>query len=463
LAVPKDKAYYKAVRRVVAALNSNVDLKKQIDIVTRGMAISMGTGVSMLLLDSTGKKLVHVSSWKLPQFFLRKGAIDAEKSILEVTTGEPVVIADVKTDNRIQFPKIAAESGIVSMLAVPILSDGSVAGSLRAYAREPYEFTNQDISFVRTLANLVSVALNRDAHRQETETAVAPIRRTRSVVFANPSEEEFARILDFYNIEWIYEPRSFPLKWEGDKVTEMFTPDFYMPTLDLYVEVTTLKQSLVTRKNRKLRRLLLLYPDIKIILLHRKEYLSLLARYGVGPLAHARARSIRRILFTAAEIEAKVKELAGRISQDYTGYDLVLVGMQRGFICFMADLIRYITIPLNLDFMTISYYGGSDHSIVKITKDLDLNISGKHVLVIEDIVDTGMTLNSVLGQLRSRKVASIAVCTLLDKKMRRIVDVPLKYVGFEVQDEFLVGYGLDYREEYRNLPFIGVPELENLV
>ena len=461
MAVPKEKAYYKTVRRVAAALNSTAELKKQIDIITRGMAISMGVGVSMLLLDSTGKKLVHISSWKLPQFFLRKGTIDPERSLLEVATKEPVVISDVKSDSRIQYPKLAAEAGIISLLAVPILSNSSVAGSLRAYSKESYDFTNQDISFVKTLANLASLALSHDVHRQEQETTETPIRRARSVVFANPSEEEFARILDFYNIEWIYEPRSFPLKWEDEKVTEMFTPDFYLPTLDLYVEVTTLKQSLVTRKNRKLRRLRQLYPEIKIILLHKKEYLSLLARYGVGPLAHTRARSISRVLFSAAEIEAKVRELANKISQDYTGKDLVLIGMQRGFICFMADLIRFITIPLNLDFMTISYYGGSDHSVVKITKDLDLNISGKHVLVIEDIVDTGMTLNSVLDQLRSRKVASMAVCTLLDKKMRRIVDVPLKYVGFEVQDEFLVGYGLDYREEYRNLPFIGVPELEN--
>ena len=170
-----------------------------------------------------------------------------------------------------------------------------------------------------------------------------------------------------------------------------------------------------------------------------------------------------RVLYSAAEIEEKVKELADRISKDYAGRDLVIIGIQRGFICFMADLIRQITIPLNLDFITISYYGSSDHSMFKITKDLDLNITGKHVLIIEGIVDTGMTLNSILDQLRSRKVASLAVCTLLDKRIRRIVDVPLQYVGFEVQDEFLVGYGLDYREEYRNLPFIGVPELEKSI
>jgi bifunctional protein TilS/HprT len=460
LALPKEKAYYKTIRRVVAALNSSDALKKQLDTIARGMAISMGTGVSLMLLDTSGKKLVHISSWKLPQFFLRKGAIDADRSLLEVSSRQPVVIADAKIDNRVQYPKIAAEAGILSILAVPILSGDSVIGSLRVYTKERYEFTNQDISFASTLANLASLALSRSTQHPQPETGIAPLRRVRSVTFANPSEEEFARILDFYNIEWIYEPRSFPLRWKGEAVTEMFTPDFYMPALDLYIEVTTLKQSLVTRKNRKLRRLRQLYPEVKIILLHKKEYASLLAKYGYGPLAHARARGVSRVLYSAVDIEEKVKELADRISKDYAGRDLVIIGMQRGFICFMADLIRHITIPIYLDFITISYYGAGDHSIFKITKDLDLNISGKHVLIVEGIVDTGMTLNSIINQLRSRKVASLAVCTLLDKRIRRIVDVPLQYVGFEVQDEFLVGYGLDFKEEYRNLPFIGVPDLE---
>ncbi|MCX6000597.1 MAG: phosphoribosyltransferase family protein, partial [Chloroflexi bacterium] len=115
---------------------------------------------------------------------------------------------------------------------------------------------------------------------------------------------------------------------------------------------------------------------------------------------------------------------------------------------------------LDVDFITISYYGGSDQSLFKITKDADLNIAGRDVIVVEGVVDTGMTLNSILNHLRLRKAASLAVCTLLDKRVRRIVDLPLEYVGFEVQDEFVVGYGLDYGEEYRNLPFVGVPELE---
>jgi hypoxanthine phosphoribosyltransferase len=366
----------------------------------------------------------------------------------EVITGQPVVIADATKDSRIQYPEIAARAGIVSVLGVPVMSGTSPAGSIRVYTRERYDFTNQDISFVVTMANLVAMALGQGIQKQENEAQAVPLRQARSVIFANPSEEELARILDFYNIEWVYEPRSFPLSWEGDKVTEMFTPDFYLPGLDLYIEVTTMKQSLVTKKNRKLRLLKKLYPEVKIMLLHKSEYAHLLARYGCGPLAHARARGISRVLYSSAQIEKKVQALAGRISKDYEGRHPVVVGMQRGFVCFMADLIRCITIPLDIDLITISYYRGSDHSALKITKDLDLDIAGRHIILVEGVVDTGMTLISVLNHLRARKRA------------RRIVDIPIDYAGFVISEEFVVGYGLDYREEYRNLPFIGVPEIE---
>lgn len=460
MSLSKEKACYKAVRRAVAVVNSSATLKEKLDTIIRATARSIGAGVSLVLLDSTRKKLIHTSTWGLPQFYLRKGALDADKSLPEILSGQPVVITDVVRDNRVQFPEIAAEAGIGSMLGVPVTSGGSVVGSIRVYAKERYEFTNQNISFMGTMANLVSVVLSQSLQPQDAKVDKTPLRQARSVTFANPSEEEFARILDFYNIEWVYEPRSFPLQWENDRVTEMFTPDFYLPGLDLYIEITTLKQRLVTRKNRKLRHLKELYPEVKIMLLHKSEYNRLLAKYGCGPFAYTRAHGISRVLYSAAEIEDKVSALAEQISRDYTGRRPVLVGVQRGFICFMADLIREITIPLDVDFITISYYSGENHSMFKITKDMDLNIAGRHVIVVEGVVDTGMTLSSILGHLKTRKPANLAVCTLLDKRVSRIVDIPLDYVGFEVRDEFVVGYGLDYGEEYRNLPFIGVPEFK---
>lgn len=279
--------------------------------------------------------------------------------------------------------------------------------------------------------------------------------RRREIAFAHPSEAEFARILDFYGVRWEYEPRSFSLRREGDRVLEMFTPDFYLPDLDLYIELTTMRQSLVTEKNRKLRHLRELYPDIKIRLLYKRDYHRLLAKYGYGPLARADVRGIERVLLTVDQLRDRVTELGRQISDDYAGTEPVLVGVLKGVAPFMADLMRHISLPLSVEFMAVSYYSGNVEG-VRITKDLDRDIRGAHVVMVEDIVDTGMTLNFLLHYLETRGPASLKVCTLLDKRVRRLVEVPLHYVGFKVGDEFVVGYGLDYREKYRNLPFIGV-------
>ncbi len=466
MAVSKERAYYKTVRRVVSRISPDTPLKEVMRSVVGGTARAIKAGASLVLLDSTGKKLVHTYSWDLPQSYIRKGLLDADKSLAEVVSGQPVAIAAIEHDSRVQYPELAAKAGIVSLLGVPLVVGDTVVGSLRVYAKEPTEFSNQDINFVSTMAHLAAVALHWDAVRQETKKAreakgrieaeVAALRQTMTTDFAHPSEEEFAHILDFYDIEWVYEPHSFPLKWEGDRVTEMFTPDFYLPGLDLYVQITTLKQSLVTEKNRKLRRHRELYPEIKITLLYKRDFDRLLAKYGYGPLAQTRGRGVNQVLYSSAEINRRVRELAEQISKNYAGRHPVMVGVLRGVFCFMADLLRQITVPLEVSFMAISYYGGEGGDVVKITKDLDINVAGRHVVMVEDIVDTGLTLSYVMNHIMAKGVASIAVCTLLDKRARRIVDVPLEYIGFEVPDEFVVGYGLDYREEYRNLPFIGI-------
>ncbi len=276
--------------------------------------------------------------------------------------------------------------------------------------------------------------------------------------FVHPSEEEFARILDFYRIKWVYEPKSFPLRWDGDRITEMFTPDFYLPGMDLYVELTTMKQSLVTRKNRKLRELRELYPDVNIRLLYRKDYQNLLEKYGYRALTPTTLENIDHILLSAEEIQRRVQDLAVQLSQDYAGQEVRLVGILKGVAFFMTDLMRRLTVPVSTDYMFITKYtrNGSDSDAVRILKDLDQPIEGEHLLLVEDIVDTGFTLRYILSYLRARKPASLRVCSLLDKRARRLVDVPLDYVAFEIPDEFVVGYGLDYRELYRNLPYICV-------
>ncbi len=304
------------------------------------------------------------------------------------------------------------------------------------------------------LARANSVQPHVEAPDQEAVTGALPPVTQGVMKFAHPSEMEFARILDFYGVKWTYEPRSFPLRWDGDRIVEMFTPDFYLPDLDMYIELTTLRQRLVTEKNRKLRVLRELHPDVNIKLLYKRDYHRLLAKYGYGPLAQEDIRGIECILIDTGQIQKRVMELGRQVSLDYTGTHPVLVGVLKGVLCFMSDLMRNISLPLSLEFMSISYFDSHEKG-VKITKDLDRGIRGQHVLMIEDIVDTGMTLNYLLNYLRTREPASLKVCTLLDKRVRRLVDVPLEYVGFEIPDEFVVGYGLDYMEKYRNLPFIG--------
>src|SRR6266542_176290 len=280
--------------------------------------------------------------------------------------------------------------------------------------------------------------------------------------FAHNAEYEFARILDFYGIDWQYEPRSFPLRWERGHVTEAFTPDFYLPDLTLYVELTTLKSSLTAEKNRKMRLLKELYPEVNVIMLKKRDYLRLLAKYGYGPLSPDQVPDIDRVLITASKLQQRVGQLGAQISRDYAGKEPVLIGVLRGVICFISDLMRHISVPSAVDLMAISSYEGNGAGAVRILKDIDENIKGRDVILVEDIVDTGMTLNHVIDYLQTKRPASIRVCTLLDKRARRIVNVPLDYVAFEIPDEFVVGYGLDFHQRFRNLPFIAVLKHELL-
>lgn len=166
------------------------------------------------------------------------------------------------------------------------------------------------------------------------------------------------------------------------------------------------------------------------------------------------------LLLTKEQIAARVREMGEEITRDYDGMEgeLVLVGILKGAIVFFSDLIREIDLPLSMDFMAISSYGSATKSsgVVRILKDLDKDIVGKHVLVVEDIIDSGLTLSFLKDNLLSRGAASLKICTLLDKPERRRVDLHVDYAGFQIPDEFVVGYGLDYAETYRNLPDIGV-------
>jgi hypoxanthine phosphoribosyltransferase len=273
--------------------------------------------------------------------------------------------------------------------------------------------------------------------------------------FAHESEEEFARLLDFYGVRWHYEPRTFPLKHADDgRVVEAFSPDFYLTDLDLYIELTTLKQGLVTDKHRKIRALRELYPGITIKLLYKRDYLTLLSKYGIGVVDPEERLAPGEVLISSSQIERRLNELGAEITRDYAGKEPLLVGVLKGVTCFMADLMRHVSLPVSIDFMTISSYEGDRTGAVRIVQDLTENITGRDVIIVEDIVDTGMTLQHLMKLLEDRDPVSLRVCALLDKRARRLVETPLAYVGFELPDEYVVGYGLDYRQRFRNLPFI---------
>jgi hypoxanthine phosphoribosyltransferase len=172
--------------------------------------------------------------------------------------------------------------------------------------------------------------------------------------------------------------------------------------------------------------------------------------------------AVDEILIDAATLSARVAELGREISADYAGRDLLLVGVLKGAVFFMADLMRHLTVACEIDFMAISSYGASTDSsgVVRILKDLDINIEGRDVLVVEDIIDSGLTLSYLMRNLESREPATLEICALLTKPDRREIDVPVRYVGFEIPNRFVIGYGLDFAERYRNLPYVGVLQQE---
>jgi len=170
---------------------------------------------------------------------------------------------------------------------------------------------------------------------------------------------------------------------------------------------------------------------------------------------------LEEVLFSAEKIQARITELGQAIARDYAGQNPLLICILKGASPFHADLIRHIDIPIAVDFIAVASYGDSTRTTgeVKLIKDLDRSITGRPVLIVEDIVDTGLTLNYLKNLLTNREPASVRICALLSKTARRIVEVPIDYLGFEIPDEFVIGYGLDYAERYRNLPYIGILRL----
>ncbi len=169
-------------------------------------------------------------------------------------------------------------------------------------------------------------------------------------------------------------------------------------------------------------------------------------------------RAVGEVLIDEESLQRRIGELGEEISNDYAGRDLLLVGVLKGSVFFLSDLMRQLTVPCEIDFMAISSYGASTDSsgVVRILKDLDINIEGRHVLVVEDVIDSGLTLSYLIRNLEARGPATLEICALLTKPARREIDVPVRYIGFEIPNRFVIGYGLDFAERYRNLPYVGV-------
>ena len=169
-------------------------------------------------------------------------------------------------------------------------------------------------------------------------------------------------------------------------------------------------------------------------------------------------RAVAEVLIDESTLQGRIAELGDELSSDYAGRDLLLIGVLKGAVFFMADLMRRLTVPCEIDFMAISSYGASTDSsgVVRILKDLDINIEERHVLVVEDIIDSGLTLSYLVRNLEARNPASLEICALMTKPERREIDVDVRYVGFEIPNRFVIGYGLDFAERYRNLPYVGI-------
>ncbi|APC42382.1 hypoxanthine phosphoribosyltransferase [Clostridium estertheticum] len=167
---------------------------------------------------------------------------------------------------------------------------------------------------------------------------------------------------------------------------------------------------------------------------------------------------IKEVLYNEEQLRDKIRQMGEKVSKDYYGKDLILIGILKGSVIFMSDLLKEITIPCKMDFMAVSSYGNSTKTsgVVRILKDLDFEIQGKDVLIVEDIIDSGVTLKYLMKCLSARKPNSLEIICLLNKPERRKVDIDVKYVGFDVPDFFIVGFGMDYAERYRNLPYIGI-------
>lgn len=294
------------------------------------------------------------------------------------------------------------------------------------------------------------------------------VRPTPSDEFAHQAERDFAAILDYYRVRWAYEPTSFPLVAGADgRPTEMFTPDFYLPDHRLYIEMTTMRQSLVTRKNRKLRRLRELYPDIRIKLLYRRDYEQLLDVFQ-RPHSGVIGESAGRIIFSAEEIAERVDSLATEIAiaeATEAGDRLLVLVASAGAERFAADLrarLEALGVRADWDQLRLSRARAGERSgHARVRERPATSLAGRRVLLVTDVVSTGISIDFLRRWVNRQGVRDSAICTLLDRPDARITPAVARYCGFIAPGELVVGYGLHLRRLFADLDHIAVLERHN--
>ncbi len=284
------------------------------------------------------------------------------------------------------------------------------------------------------------------------------------VQFAHPAEREFARLLAYYRIKWVYEPTTFALRWgEDGRATECFTPDFFLPDHRLYFELTTMRQSLVTRKNRKLRHLRELYPGTRIRLLYRRDILRLEDAYG-PPVA---AQRLRDVLWGEAEIEARIRDLAQQVADEWLGRATggqppVLLAVGSGAARFQQRLAAALAaagVPCDTDRLDPSRFRrDSAQQAVRAVRRPEVSMDGRRVLLVGDVVSTGLSLTWAAERVARKHAAEVRSCAFLDRQAARLLDPGLAWVGFEAPDVPLAGCGLSLHRPLRRLPAIGTVE-----
>ena len=314
--------------------------------------------------------------------------------------------------------------------------------------------------------------------------SLAPIERSlfqpvEEHAFAHPAEKDLARILSFYRIRWVYEPTTFHLEFREDgRPAEQITPDFYLPDHDLFIELTTMRQRLVTRKNRKIRRLREIFPSIQIKLLYRRDYDRLIGAYPAPD--HISDPQLGEIVFEERAVQLRLAELAQDIHASSETLALLpdenrlqrtrplhLIGVGAGTKRILHDLAAHLDLHaccVTTDYAVLSrYHDGRHDDRVRMGRELTVPVTGRDVVLVADIVSSGLSLVYMIDCLRRKGARSVRVCALLDREDARIIDVPLDFVGFRAPDEVLVGYGLSSYPQFRSFPYIAsIHEREEL-